>query len=161
MKTVLLVAAFGLCSLTSLYAQRSQPQEIYKILGISVEGNTFADPAAVIANSGLRVGGEVAVGGDQIGQAVRRLWSLKIFNDIQIAIDRKVADGAYLVIKVQELPRYDGIVIEGADEIGEDDILKKVNLVKGQVFAPQELVRIKKDVQIEYSRFGKERGPTG
>jgi outer membrane protein insertion porin family len=95
-KCVSVLAVVSLCLLvtSSLLAQRNQPQEIYKILGISVDGNTLADPAAVIANSGLKVGDEVTVPGDQVSQAIRKLWSLKIFEDIQIGVDRKVGQGA-------------------------------------------------------------------
>src|SRR5512142_1465027 len=89
--------------------QRNQPQEVLKILGISIEGNTLADPAAVIANSGLKVGDEITIPGDQVTQAVRKLWALNIFSDIQINIDRKIGNGVYLVYLVKELPRYDGI----------------------------------------------------
>ena len=55
----------GLFSASSVFAQRSQPQEIYKILGISVDGNSLADPGAIIANSGLKLGDEITVPGDR------------------------------------------------------------------------------------------------
>ena len=42
---VLVVAGCVLCSSLSAQ-QKTPPQEVFKILGISVEGNTFADPAA-------------------------------------------------------------------------------------------------------------------
>jgi outer membrane protein insertion porin family len=151
---VLAFAGLALVVTSSLYAQRSQPQDIYKILGISVEGNTLADPAAIIANSGIKIGDEIAIPGDQVGQAVRKLWSLKIFGDIQIGIDRKMGQGAYLLISVKELPRYERTEIEGRDELSADDINKKINLVKGQVFAPQEAVRIKKDITKLYEKEG-------
>ena len=38
-----------------------EPSSLMQILGISVEGNTLADPVAIIANSGLRVGDEIFV----------------------------------------------------------------------------------------------------
>jgi outer membrane protein insertion porin family len=151
---VLAFAGLALVVTSSLFAQRSQPQDIYKILGISVEGNSLADPAAIIANSGLKIGDEIAIPGDQVGQAIRKLWSLKIFGDIQIGIDRKMGQGAYLLISVKELPRYERTEIEGRDQVSADDITKKINLVKGQVFAPQEAVRIKKDIMKLYEKEG-------
>src|SRR5512133_837608 len=108
-KCLLLLAGFVLFAFSPLIAQRQQPQEVLKILGISIEGNTLADPAAVIANSGLKVGDEITIPGDQVAQAIRKLWLLNIFSDVQIEIDRKVGNGVYLVYKVTELPRYDGI----------------------------------------------------
>ena len=68
--SVLAFAAIMVFSPSQSFAQRStQPQEIYKILGISVEGNTFAEPAAIIANTGLKIGDEVVFPGDQAAQA--------------------------------------------------------------------------------------------
>jgi outer membrane protein insertion porin family len=157
MKKVLLglmVAGFGLSLPSLVSAQEAQTQEVYKILGLSVEGAVFADPAAIIANTGLRVGEQITLPGDQAAQAVRKLWSLKIFDDVRIGIDRKAADGVFLVISVKEYPRFERVEIKGNDELSESDILKKVNLIRGQVFSPQEIIRIRKDVTKEYEGKG-------
>ena len=151
---LLMLAGIVLFAFPPLIAQRSQPQEVLKILGISIEGNHLADPAAVIANSGLKVGDEITVPGDQVAQAIRKLWALNIFEEVQINVDRKVGNGVYLVFNVKELPRYDGIVYDGLNELSEDDIMKKLNLVRGQVLAPRELTRIKKEILKLYEEEG-------
>ncbi|MBI5471130.1 MAG: outer membrane protein assembly factor BamA [Ignavibacteriae bacterium] len=152
---VLAATAILVFSPSHLFAQRTpQPQEVYKILGISVEGNELAEPSAIIANTGLKIGDEIVMPGDKISQAVKKLWQLKIFSDVQIAIDRKVGDGIYLVVKVTEFPRYEDTKITGNDEIDEDDILKKVALVRGQVLAPYELNKIQKDLKKLYESEG-------
>lgn len=156
MKKMWLAAAVViLCIPIRVVAQRSQePQEIYKILGISVEGNTLADPAAIIANTGLKVGEEIILPSDKIGQAVRKLWQLKIFEDVQIAIDRKAGNGLYLVIKVKELPRFERLEISGRDEVSESDIEKKVTFVRGQVVQPYDLLKIQREITKLYEAEG-------
>ena len=63
-----------------LFAQQARiAQEVYKILGISVEGNSLADPPPSSRTPACTVGEEIVVPGDQVAQAVRKLWSLKIF----------------------------------------------------------------------------------
>jgi outer membrane protein insertion porin family len=152
---VRVVSGIVLFSVSSLVAQQpSRPQEVYKILGISVEGNTLADPAAIIANTGLKIGDEIVMPGDQVAQAVRKLWALKLFEDIQIAIDRKLGNGIYLLIRVRELPRYERTEIAGNDEVSKDDIMKKISLVRGQVLAPQELMKIQKEITKLYEKEG-------
>jgi outer membrane protein insertion porin family len=152
------VVMIGLC--LSLFAgttaaqSRAVPQEVHKILGISVEGNALADPAAIIANAGLKVGDEITVPGDQVNQAMKRLWGLHLFSDVRIAVDRAVADGFYLVVVVKELPRYERVEITGRDEVSEDDITKKISLVKGQVFPPQEALRVRNEVLKLYEKEG-------
>ena len=150
---VLAVAACVLCAPAGAQ-QKSPPQEVYKILGISVDGNVLADPAAVIANSGLKVGDEIAVPGDQVGQAIRRLWGLKLFEDIRVSVDRQVGNGVYILIAVKELPRFDHVEFVGRKEESEDDINKKIALVKGQVFAPDEPIRIQKEIKKMYEKDG-------
>lgn len=147
-----MVVGLGLHSPTLLFAQRTQPQEVYKILGISVEGT--AEPGAIIANSGLKVGDEITVPGDHIGQAIRKLWFLKLFEDIQIAIDRKVENGVFLVIRVKELQRFDRVELTGHDDVSESDIMKKIPFVKGQVIAPQDVMKVKKDILKLYESEG-------
>lgn len=151
---VLAAAAIVLVfSPSHLFAQRPT-QEVYRILGISVEGNTLADASAIIANSGLKIGEQMTVPGDQISQAVKKLWQLKIFSDIAIDIERKLGDGVYLLIRVAELPRYEQAKIVGNDEISTDNIMKKVGLVRGQVLPPQENIRIQKDLKKLYEEEG-------
>jgi outer membrane protein insertion porin family len=155
-KSVLLWCVVGLTlvAVSSVLAQRGQKPQVCKILGISVEGNTLADPAAIIANSGLRVGDELVVGGDQTAQAIRKLWSLRIFDDIQIAIDRTLGDGIYLAIKVTELQRFDRMELHGNDEVSTSDIEKKINLVRGQIFPQNETTKIRKEILKMYEKEG-------
>lgn len=151
---VLAAAAIALAfSPSHLLAQRTS-QETYRILGISVEGNSLAEASAIIANAGLKIGDELVVPSDRLTEAVKSLWKLKIFSDIQIAIDRKVGDGVYLVIRVQELPRYESTTITGNDEIDTDDLMKKVPFVRGQVVAPQDLLKVQKDIRKLYEADG-------
>ncbi len=118
-----------------------QPQQ-YKILGISVEGNKSAETAAIIANTGLTIGEEITVPGEQTRTAINRLWDLRIFSDIQIAIEKTVGDGIYLLITVKENPRLEKVEFAGNDELSESDLTKKVNLLKGQIVSPQEISRL-------------------
>jgi outer membrane protein insertion porin family len=79
----------------------------YKVLGISVEGNKSADASTIIANSGLKVNDEIQIPGDQTLNAIKQLWALNIFSDIQIIIDKQIADGVFLKIIVKEQPRFE------------------------------------------------------
>lgn len=132
------------------YAQPST----YKILGINVTGCETADPATIIANTGLKIGGEIAIPGEQTRDAIRRLYNLKMFEDIQIFVENKIHDGVFLLIKVKENPRLDTIIITGNDEMDVEDILKKVNLVKGQIVSSQDLYNIVRVLKHDYDEEG-------
>ena len=155
-KQVCVLAAVGILFSVPLHlqAQTAPPQEVFKILGIAVEGNVLADPGAVIANSGLKVGDEIAVPGDQVGQAVKKLWSLHLFEDVQITIDRKIANGVFLLVKVVEYPRFERFEITGNDELSNDDIFKAIPMVRGQVLSPTDLNKMKREIKKLYDKEG-------
>lgn len=111
----------------------------YKILGISVEGSESADPQTIIANSGLKIGDEIEIPGDQTVNAISRLWSLNIFEDIRIEIEKKIDDGVFLIIKVKEFPRVEKVMTYGNDELDEDDILEVGDFIRGQILRTQEV----------------------
>ena len=136
----------------SLHAQ--QRPEVYKILGISVEGQRSSDPAAIIANTGLKVGDEISIPGEQTRTAIERLYGLRLFDDIQILIENRTADGVYLLIRVKENPRLEQIEIKGNDELSEDEISKKINLVKGQIVTQQDLSAIARALKLKYDEDG-------
>lgn len=127
----------------------------YKILGISVEGNTTADSRTIIANSGLKEGSEIEIPGDATNNAIKRLWALGIFSDVQIIIDKKIEDGIFLLIKVVELNRLESVLIRGNDEIDEDDIKKKaLTFISGQTLKPQAINNAKNKIKEQYEEEG-------
>ena len=140
---------FSICVPINSSNAQSRP-EVFKILGITVEGQRSAESAAIIANTGLKVGDELTIPGEQTRQAVQRLYTLGLFNDIQILIENKVQDGVYLLIRVKENPRLEKIEIVGNDELSEDDILKKIGLIKGQIVSGQDLATVKRILKTQY-----------
>ena len=129
-------------------------QQSYKILGISVQGNKSADATTIIANSGLKVGNEIQIPGDQTLSAIRQLWALNIFSDVQISIERKISDGVFLLIKVEEYPRLERVAIEGNDEIDTDDIEQKITFLRGTVISPQNISKLKLRIKDLYAEEG-------
>ncbi len=134
--------------------EAQQKTEVYKILGISVEGQYSGDPSAIIANTGLRVGDELTIPSDQTRNVIERLYRLRLYNDVQIYIEKMIQNGVYLLIKVKENPRLERIDIFGNDELSKKDIEKKINLVKGQIIAPEDLSLIVRTLKLEYAKEG-------
>ena len=149
---MLLTILFACLFMVSSFPQGAQKS--YKILGISVEGNKSADAATIIANSGLKVGSEIQVPGDQTLSAIRQLWTLNIFSDVQILIDREITEGIFLLIKVEEYPRLERVVIEGNDEIDTEDIEQKITYLRGTVISPQSIAKLKIRIKDLYDEEG-------
>jgi outer membrane protein insertion porin family len=148
---------FSLLALTLLFTAFSYSQDgprTYKILSISTEGNKFYDSRIIISSSGLRNGDEIMVPSEATQSAIMNLWNMKLFSDIEIIVDKKVGDGAYLVIKVKELPKLDNIKFSGNDEFSDKDLEEKIPLEKGQVITPQTI----KDIEYNLVKLYEEEG---
>ncbi len=139
---------------TGMAQQQAPKQQVYKVLGISVEGAVTSDPSTLLFTAGIRTGDEIIVPGDVTQKAISKLWNLRLFSDVQIIIDRQVGDGVYLKLKVEEYPRLDNIIISGNDEFSEEDITSKIGLIKGQILRPTDFNRITRKLQKEYEEEG-------
>ncbi|MCK5456517.1 MAG: outer membrane protein assembly factor BamA, partial [Melioribacteraceae bacterium] len=123
----------------------------YKILGITVEGNTTADASTIIANSGLKVGDEIEIPGDQTLNAIRRLWKLGMFtSDLRIDIEKKIDNGVFLVIRINEHPRIEKYIFRENDALDEDDLDKVVPFMRGQILKPQAIYKTVRDMKKLY-----------
>ncbi len=143
-----------LLSFLSTVSYSQTNSTLYKILGISVEGNKSADVNTIIASSGLKVGDEIKIPGDQTLSAIKQLYALDIFSDIEIIKDKQVGNGLFITIKVKEYPRYEKYVVEGNDDLSDDDIEKKISLIRGQILKPQDIQSIKNSLMKEYDDDG-------
>lgn len=129
----------------------SQAQDII-INAITIEGNSSADASSIRLNSGLTAG--MSISGDDIQQAIRNLWALRIFEDIQIYVTNQSVDGIDLLIKVKEYPRLNEVIITGIDELSEDDIKDEINSYKGMVIAPYKIAIMKEKILERYQDEG-------
>lgn len=129
-----------------------QQAQLGKILGLSVTGNETSEPVVIKMSSGLKEGQEIMW--EDVQRAVRQLWALRIFSDIQILLDRRTADGLFLTIKVEEFPKLDRLVIEGNKKIKKDDVEKEVGFFRGQVVSPSQIAEAKKRLLQLYNEKG-------
>ncbi len=115
-----------------------EPAE-YEIGGVKVKGAKFSDPNAIVAISGLRVGDKVKIPGIETEKAIKALWKLKLFTDVQISIYKIIGDIAFLEIQVQEMPRLSGHILRKIKKTQHDDINEIVNnaVRKGTIVTTQ------------------------
>ena len=122
---------------TSVFAQETQEifdyltEEEYVVGGVSVSGIRYLDINALIGISGLRVGQKIAIPGEIVSNAAKKLWQQGLFSDVRITINRIESDTAYFDIYLQERPRISSININGVRSTERQDILEKINLPIG------------------------------
>lgn len=123
-----------------------------RILGITVEGNRRSEASLILTMSGLRVGERVT--GEDIQDAIRQLYSLGIFDDIQILAQDQTPEGINLKIVVREFPVLKELSIKGNKRIDLETIKGKVNLVRGQVISPWDIKRGQRQILSLYREKG-------
>lgn len=128
--------------------------KVYKVLGITVSGNKTADANAIISASDIKVNDEIQVPGDKTINAIKNLWALNIFKDVQLLVDKEIGDGIFLLIKVEEYPRFEKIIFEGNDELSTSDLEKNVTFLRGTVIKPQDIAKLKQKILKQYEKEG-------
>ena len=139
---------------SNIFAQKEEGPTTYRILSLSVKGNKLYDAKTIITYSGLKENQEIAIPSDETRDAIKKLWNLGLFSNIEIYVDKKFGNDVYLVILVQELPRIEKVEIVGNDKYSESDLKDKIGLVSGQVVSEQKL----KDIEYNIKRYYIEEG---
>ena len=134
------------------YSQTGPP--VYKIVSVNTKGNKNYDSKTIVSYSGLQVGQEISIPGEETRDAVKKLWNLGLFSDIKIYVDKKFGADAYLMIEVTEYPRIESIEITGNDDLSTKDLETKINLVKGEVITEQKL----KDIEYNLLKYYADEG---
>ncbi len=112
----------------------SNPQQ-YVIAGIEVTGLKVLDKNALISLSGLKIGDEISIPGDEISGAIKRLWKHGLVGDVSISIDKIEGDQVYLNIELAERPRLTGFTFEGVKKGQESQIREDLNLIRGRILS--------------------------
>ncbi|MBN2413772.1 outer membrane protein assembly factor BamA [candidate division KSB1 bacterium] len=147
-KYFFLILILIIFSVIELPAQRQS----VKVLDVSIEGAKTTDPSMIRLNSGLSTGTEIT--GESIQDAIKQLWRLDLFSDIEILIDRELSQGVYLIIRVKEYPRLDKVELAGNKKLKKDDIDEILNFYSGQVINPTMLARSRQKVYEKYKEKG-------
>ena len=85
----------------------------YEIGNIKVIGADFSDEAAIISVSGLKVGQQVTIPGEQINSAMKAIWNLHLFKDLEIRKAKTIDDVVFLEIEVFEFHGLVVIILQG------------------------------------------------
>jgi outer membrane protein insertion porin family len=122
------------------------PKE-FEIVQITVTGADFLDKNALISLSGLKVGDKIKIPGDDISQAIKKLWKHGIIGDASIILDKIENGQVYLVIELAERPRLSRMRFDGVNKTQEGDLKDKVKLILGKILTDADLKNIELNVK--------------
>ena len=151
-------------SFFTVYAQQIQitdptletPEE-YRISHVRVQGNQSTRTQFIINTSGLVEGKVIIYPGDDIPNAINRLFQVGLFSDVKVFIENRSLTSLGILIQVVEQPRMLEYRIEGVKKSEADDLKDLISLVQGAAITDANLVQAKRTI----IRFFKEKGLWG
>ena len=111
--------------------------------GINVSGIEGYEDYMLAGISGLSVGQEIMVPGNEITDAVKRYWRHGLFSDVKISADSIVGDKIYLHVSLALRPRVSVINYVGLKKSEREDMENKLGLLKGAQITPNMIDRAK------------------
>ncbi len=104
----------------------------YKLTSIDITGTQYLDKNIIRSLTGIKVGETITVPGDEITKCLKNLWKQGLFGNVQIFASKMDGDSIALVIDVVEKPRLNEIIIKGLKKSEKDDLVKKLNVLRGK-----------------------------
>ncbi len=126
----------------------------YEIGGITLKGVSSFKENALLARTGLNVGQKIYIPGDETANAVKRLWKLNLFSDVQINLVKVIKNVAFLEIVLKERPRLSQLVIKGISKSDADDLREKFNLRAGDPLTEYDRSNIENIIDKKYIAKG-------
>ena len=130
----------------------AEAQQEIILKDVQVEGNIISSSNTIIFTSGLRKG--LSVSSSEFPRAVKRLWQLGLFDDIQIRYDNEDEEGLSLTIIVKESSVLGDVHYKGNRKIKIRKFEEELNLVTGQRIKPNLLYDKVKKIEDLYAEKG-------
>ena len=103
----------------------------YEIGGVTISGVEYLDIDNLLIITRLQIGKKILIPGDEITNAIKKLWEQDLFSDIKITLTKVVQDKAFIDIYLAEKPRLSKFSFNGIKKKEADDIRELINLRKG------------------------------
>ena len=144
-----------ICLLVSGFAAQAQDKIVHPdisyagtprtvtIAGIAVTGADGYEDYMLTGISGLTVGQEVELPGDEITNAVKHYWRYGLFSDVSVGVDSLIHDKAYIHIRLRLRPRVSTINYVGVKKSERTDLEERLGLLKGAQITPNMVDRAK------------------
>ncbi len=132
----------------------SKPRKDVIIGDIQVKGLETLDMNAIISLSGLKIGDQIKIPGDQITNAIKKLMRNGIIEDITISYRPMEGDEVAIVIEVEERPRLTRYSFEGISNTQKTELSEEIDLIRGRVLTDALI----KNTQLKVSRYFVEKG---
>lgn len=103
----------------------------YEIASLKVNGAPNYEDNTILGYAGLKVGDRIAIPGEEVTQAVKRLMRQGLFAQAQFKVEKTVGDKAWIVLELRTQPRISKVNYIGMKKGERDDLQERLQLMKG------------------------------
>ncbi len=132
---------------------QTTPQE-YTIKSVKVDGNESTREQFIINASSLTIGRQITYPGEDIPDAIKRLFRSGLFADVEVLIEEISLSEISLIIKVTEKPTLIEYKIEGVKRSQRRDLEELILITPGVAITEAIIAKAKNTI----NRFYKEKG---
>ena len=107
----------------------------YELGGVIITGANNLNDNTLITISGLSIGEQIKIPGDEITKAITKLWEQGLFADVNISIEKVLGQIVFLNINLKEYPRLSKFKFKG-NKVSKSDITslkEELKLMRGKV----------------------------
>ncbi|OIQ28833.1 MAG: outer membrane protein assembly factor BamA [Bacteroidetes bacterium MedPE-SWsnd-G2] len=126
----------------------------YTIGEITVTGDSNFSSQTVITYSGLRKGDKILIPGEQISNALKKLWKSGLFSAIDIFMTKAEGNVAHLEINLIDLPELQEVTITGVKKSKIEDIIHENKLASGVKVTENLITTTKNYLTKKYKKEG-------
>ena len=128
--------------------------EKYNLAEITVNGITSFSEQTIITYSGLRKDTEVMIPGEEISDAIKKLWKSNLFSNIEVYLLKTEGNNAYLEIRLEDLPELKKVQITGLKKGKHELIIKENKLEKGTKITENLITTTENYLENKYKKSG-------
>ncbi|MEZ0005268.1 outer membrane protein insertion porin family [Flavobacterium sp. 28YEA47A] len=126
----------------------------YILAGVSVIGKISYNEQTVVTFAGLEKGQKITVPGEEISSAIKKLWKLGLFNEIDTYINRIDGDSIFIDMHISELPKLSEVKINGVKKSKVEGLIKDNSLTKGKIVNENLITTTKNYIENKYKKDG-------
>ena len=126
----------------------------YVLGGLEVTGVKSYNEQTVKTYTGLRVGQELMVPGEETAAVIKKLWGLELFSDVQFYVTKIEGDKIFLELNITERPTLTDVTVYGIKGRKVDDIVNDTDLKKGKKITESLIANTKSYLENKYRKQG-------
>ncbi len=135
------------------FGNLESPRE-YILADISVTGKISYNEQTVVNFTGLEKGQVIHVPGEEISAAIKKLWRLGLFSDVNFYQNKIEGDSIYLELYLNELPKLTDVKIQGVRKGKIEGLIKDTDLNKGKIVNENLITNTKNYIENKYRKDG-------